>query len=115
MNGRPGADTPEPVCRTPQTMLTQTSAECKDDASIDFPSDATKLGVDGEDSTHYYSRIADAVAVQTPNGTVERRESLEDRKLATWIVYVDDKRGWRDLNYAESFADILLEALRGDD
>lgn len=105
--------TPEPGCLGERTTMSIQTPKKKE--GTDPPSDATKLGVDGEGSTHYYSRIADAVAVQAPSGTVERRESLEDRQLATWIAYVDDKRGWSELNYAESFGDILLEALRGDD
>lgn len=78
---------------------------------IDLPTDALKLGVDGEQSTHHYSRIAHEVVAVTPAGHVERHEHLGDRRLVEWIAYVDGKRGWETLNYAESFAEIVAEAL----
>jgi hypothetical protein len=82
--------------------------------AADLPADALELGVDVEGSTHHYSRIADTVVVETPTGAIERRINLEGRTLSSWIAYVDTRREWRSLNYAESFGDVLREALGGD-
>lgn len=78
-----------------------------------MPDDTLPLGVDGEDAVHHFSRRADLVVVEAPSGRIERREHLtsQTRTLASWIAYVDDKRGWRTLNYADTFEDVLREAL----
>ncbi|MFT4921733.1 MAG: hypothetical protein ACI8XM_000939 [Haloarculaceae archaeon] len=82
------------------------------ETTADFPSDALQLGVDGDGATHHYSRIAAEVTVTT-NGDVERRVDIEGRTLASWIAYVDGQRGWATLNYADSFGDVLREAIGG--
>ena len=79
--------------------------------AIDLPTDALKLGVDGEGSRHHYSRIAHAVVAVTPAGHVERHEQLGERRLGDWIAYVDDKRGWESVNYRGTFAEVVAEAL----
>jgi hypothetical protein len=76
-----------------------------------LPSDVMKLGVDTTGAEHYYSRIAHTVVVIGPNQSVERREDLGDRLLETWIDYVEAERGWEQLLYADSLADIVADAL----
>jgi hypothetical protein len=79
---------------------------------LQLPTDAMKLGIDDTGAEHYYSRIAHTVVV-IDDATVEQREELDDRRLETWIDYVDAERGWGELRYAESFADIVADALEG--
>lgn len=76
-----------------------------------LPSDALPLGVDGENAAHHFSRIAGRVVVEHPTRGVERVVDLDGRTLASWIGYVDTQRGWVTLNYADTFADVLSEAL----
>jgi hypothetical protein len=71
-----------------------------------------KLGLDDTGAEHYYSRIAHTVVV-IDDATVEQRQELGDRRLETWIDYVEAERGWRELRYADSFADIVADALEG--
>lgn len=52
------------------------------------------------------------VVVETPSGHVERDEDLGDRPLEHWIGFVDDEVGWKRVNYADCFTDVLEEALR---
>jgi len=73
-------------------------------------SDTIHLGTDTTGSDHYHSRIHNQVAVITHHG-VERSVDLTDRTLASWIAYVDTKRGWATINYRESFGEILRDAL----
>jgi hypothetical protein len=69
------------------------------------------LGTDATGAVHHYSAYDDRVVVVAESGQIERAEDLTDRQLSAWIAYVDDKRGWGTLNYADSFGEILLEAL----
>lgn len=78
---------------------------------LQLPSDALYLGVDANGAEHYHSRIADTVVVLDPAGTVERREELDGRPLSDWIDYVENNRGWKKLNYADSLAEIITDAL----
>lgn len=89
-----------------------TSPTDKSTVIDDLPTDALPMGVDGADSVHYYTRRDHVVVVETPRGTVERRIELDGRSLTEWIAYVDDERGWATLNYADTFADVLTEALQ---
>jgi len=75
---------------------------------LQLPSDVLHLGVDADGKEHYHSRIADTVVVIDPDGTVERITSLDERPLKDWIKYVEDKRGWKALNYADSFAEAAI-------
>ena len=52
------------------------------------------------------------VVVVSEAGDIERTVDLSDRRLSAWLAYVDEKRGWQNLNYRESFAEIVAEALR---
>jgi len=81
------------------------------DAPLKLPSDALRLGVDEAGSTHYVSRIDDAVAVVDADGTIERRQPLDGRPLSVWIEYVESERGWADLRYADSLGDLIADAL----
>jgi hypothetical protein len=79
---------------------------------LQLPTDAMKLGIDDTGAEHYYSRIAHAVVV-IDDTILEQRRELEDRQLDTWITYVKAERGWQELHYADSFADIIADALEG--
>lgn len=70
------------------------------------------LGIDAEGAVHHFSPFDDAVVVVAADGAVEERIDTADRRLATYIAFVDDRRGWADLQYAESFGEILSEALQ---
>lgn len=79
-----------------------------------MPSDKITLGVDGDGSVHHFSRIADRVVVCDSAGAIEQIVDLSDdsRNLSGWVAFVAERRGWDDLNYADSFGDILSEALQ---
>jgi len=91
-------------------MLTETSQEVE---PRDAPTDVTKLGVDAEGDIHHYSRIASNVYVLNLDGELVREETVEGRDLPRWIGYVDTKRGWASLNYADSLEAIIRDALSG--
>jgi len=76
--------------------------------SLDRP---TTLGTDAAGATHHHSAYDDRVVVVAESGAIERTFDLTDRKLATYVAFVDDQRGWDSLNYADSFGEILREAL----
>ena len=69
------------------------------------------LGTDAEGCVHHHSPYDARVVVVDERGRIERTVDLSDRQLSTWLAYVDEKRGWEDLNYRESFAEIVAEAL----
>jgi hypothetical protein len=94
-----------------ETRRVKTSAHDSTDAleALDRPQ---TLGIDAQGCVHHYSPYDARVVVVDDEGTIQRTEDLADRRLATWVAYVDDKRGWADLRYAETFGDILREALR---
>lgn len=73
---------------------------------IDLPSDTLLLGTDDVGTDHYYSRIANIVVTVDTDGTTQR-EDLGDRPLQHWIAYVDEKRGWKTLQYVESIVDLF--------
>ena len=77
-------------------------------ASLDRPN---CLGTDAEGAVHHHSPYDDRVVVVDERGRIERTVDLSDRRLSAWIGYVDHKRGWQSLNYRESFAEIVREAL----
>ena len=81
------------------------------DIERQLPSDAVKLGIDRIGATHYYSQITHEIVVVSTADTVERRQNLNERSIETWIDYVADERGWSRLNYADSFTDVLADAL----
>ena len=69
------------------------------------------LGTDAEGCVHHHSPYDARVVVVDERGRIERTVDLSDRQLSTWLAYVDEKRGWQNLNYRESFAEIVAEAL----
>ena len=69
------------------------------------------LGTDAQGATHHHSPYDDRVVVVDERGDIERTVDLSDRRLSAWLAYVDEKRGWENLNYRESFGQILREAL----
>ena len=76
--------------------------------SLDRP---VTLGTDAAGAVHHYSAYDDRVVVVATDGRIERTVDLSDRRLSAWLAYVDEKRGWQNLNYRESFAEIVAEAL----
>ena len=79
-------------------------------AQFDLPSDTTLLGTDGEHASHYYSRRINTVFIEEKAGRTIKQD-LGDRQLSTWVAYVAEERGWDDLRYAESFVEVLADAL----
>ena len=77
--------------------------------SLDRPQ---TLGTDATGAVHHHSAYDDRVVVVTESGDIETTFDLSDRRLSAYLAFVDDQRGWANLNYAESFGDILKEALR---
>jgi hypothetical protein len=77
-----------------------------EDVLTALPSDAHRLGIDCEGAVHYFSRIAETVAVIASDDTVQW-ESLAQRPLQAWISYVADERGWETLRYVDAFADLF--------
>ena len=69
------------------------------------------LGTDAEGATHHHSPYDARVVVVDERGRIERTVDLSDRRLSAWLAYVDEQRGWENLNYRESFAEIVAEAL----
>jgi len=76
--------------------------------SLDRPQ---TLGTDAAGATHHHSAYDDRVVVVAEDGRIERTFDLSDRKLSAYVAFVDDQRGWDSLNYAESFGEILREAI----
>jgi hypothetical protein len=69
---------------------------------------SAKLGVDGDGFRHHYWRGADTVVAYDENG-VDHVEPLNGSLLATWVKFVEEKRGWKQKG---TFADPLIEADR---
>jgi len=69
------------------------------------------VGTDAAGCVHHHSPYDARVVVVGPEGDIRRVEDLADRKLATWIAFVDEKRGWDSLRYKETYAEILHEAI----
>jgi hypothetical protein len=76
--------------------------------SLDRPQ---TLGTDATGAVHHHSAYDDRVVVVAEDGRIERTFDLSDRKLSAYVAFVDDQRGWDDLRYAESFGEILREAI----
>ena len=76
--------------------------------SLDRPE---TLGTDATGAVHHHSAYDDRVVVVDAAGAIERTFDLSDRKLSAYVAFVDDKRGWESLHYAESFGEILREAI----
>ena len=77
--------------------------------SLDRPQ---TLGTDATGAVHHHSAYDDRVVVVTESGEIETTFDLSEGSLAGFIAHVDQTRGWSNLRYAESFGDILKEALR---
>lgn len=77
----------------------------------DLPHDRYQVGVDSTGARHYHSARADRVVV-VADGAAEQTVDLsaEDRRISGWIGYVGNERGWSELNYVETFGELLLEA-----
>jgi hypothetical protein len=76
--------------------------------SLDRP---TTLGTDATGAVHHHSAYDDRVVVVGADGAIERTFDLTDRKLATYVGFVQENRGWQNLRYADSFGEILREAI----
>jgi len=74
--------------------------------SIDLPSDARKLGVDGEGDVHYYSRYHSRLWVN-PHDDTEATLVAEIDALSEWVDFVDARQGWEDCNYKGDSADLI--------
>ena len=94
---------------TPATQA-GTTIDAQDELQS-LPFDRYELGVDGEGAVHFHSPRADRVVVVDERGAVEETIDLTERTLASYVAFVDGRRGWSTLNYAETFGDILREAL----
>jgi hypothetical protein len=95
---------------TPAARTAGMTVESRDELER-LPYDRYELGVDGDGTVHFHSPRADRVVAVAEDGEIETTIDLADRRLARYVAFVDDRRGWSDLNYAASFGDILMEAL----
>ena len=77
--------------------------------SLDRPQ---TLGVDTTGAVHHHSPYDDRVVVVAQSGDIERTFDLSHRRLSAYLAFVDEQRGWADLRYADSFGQILSEALQ---
>lgn len=77
-------------------------------ASLDRPQ---TLGTDTTGAVHHYSAYDRRVVVVAADWSIEQTIDTTDRKLATYVAYVADRRGWDRLHYAETFGDVLKEAI----
>jgi hypothetical protein len=64
--------------------------------SIELPSDARRLGVDGEGDIHYYSRYHGRLWV---NVHAETTLVADIDALGDWVSYIDARHGWQECNY----------------
>jgi len=69
------------------------------------------LGTDDEGCVHHHSPYDRRVVVVDDRGDITHVEALGAREIDEWIDYVAAERGWETLNYRESFAEIVAEAL----
>ena len=76
--------------------------------SLDRPQ---TLGTDADGAVHHYSAYDDRVVVVAEDGSIERTFDTDGKRLATYVAFVDENRGWSKLHYAETFGDILREAI----
>jgi len=76
--------------------------------SLDRPN---TLGTDATGATHHHSAYDDRVVVAAADGAIERTFDLSGRKLSAYVAFVGENRGWSRLHYAESFGEILREAI----
>lgn len=93
---------------TPATTAGMTGDSRDELESLDR---AYELGVDAEGAVHHHSPYDNRVVVVDERGDIEATFDTADRQLATYVAFVDDSRGWADLNYKASYADILAEAI----
>ena len=77
--------------------------------SLDRPQ---TLGTDATGAVHQHSTYDDRVVVVAQSGDIERTFDLSDRRLSAYLAFIDAERGWADLRYADSFGQILSEALQ---
>jgi hypothetical protein len=71
------------------------------------------LGTDSTGATHHHSPYDDRVVVVGPDGAIEHVKALGGRDIATWVAFVRDRRaGWQNLNYRDSYGEILKEGLQ---
>jgi len=71
------------------------------------------LGTDADGAVHHHSPFDDEVVVVAPEGTIQYVIDVADRTLAAWIAYVQEQRGaWQNLNYRDSYGEILKEGLQ---
>jgi hypothetical protein len=69
------------------------------------------LGTDAGGAVHHHSPYDDRVVVVDADGEIEATIDTADRRLSAYIAYVDDRRGWTDLRYRETYGEILREAI----
>jgi hypothetical protein len=61
--------------------------------SIDLPSDAYRLGVDDEGRDHWHSPMSTHLWTLR-DGDVVHEESLTERSVVEWVLFVDELCGW---------------------
>jgi len=95
--------------QTPPASNAGTTAVARDALeSLDRPNE---LGTDAEGAVHFHSPYDGRVVVVAATGEIETTIDLDGRKLSQYLAYVDGERGWDRIEYAESFGEILREAL----
>lgn len=63
-----------------------------------LPSHATKLGVDGEGDTHWFSAYASRVWVTDETAV---KLTVETDDLPRWVDFVNERRDWTYHNHSE--------------
>lgn len=76
--------------------------------SLDCP---RALGTDATGAVHHHSPYQDRVVVVDDDGEIEQTIDTDGRRLSAYLAYVDHERGWRSIQYHETYGELLREAL----
>jgi len=67
---------------------------------IDLPSDAYRLGVDGEGREHWHSPMGGHLWTLR-SGDLVHEESLTETSVVEWVLFVADLCGWEERHPVE--------------
>lgn len=86
-----------------------TTAAQKKTIDTDFPSDATRVGVDDEGATHYYSRIRQTMFVIAADRSVETHDVTPGKRFNAWLSFIEQERGWTSHNVSKDVGALICE------
>lgn len=68
------------------------------------------LGVDETGAIHHWAR-ADQFIYVVDSGGLEGRYALHGRRVNEWVLFVAERRGWRNCNYGKSGGAAIADAI----